>query len=79
MPDKSQNQKNQKGLNNYAKYSGIAFQMAIIILAGTFGGMKLDKLVKPSFPLFTIICSFLSVLISMYLVIKGLMSKNENE
>jgi len=76
MQDKNQKQKNQKGLNNYAKYSGMAFQMGIIIFAGTFGGIKLDKLVNFSFPLFTVICSLLSVIISMYLIIKELISKN---
>lgn len=79
MPDKSQKNKSQKGLNNYARYSGVAFQMGIIIFIGTFGGIKLDKLVKLSFPVFTVVCSFLSVLIAMYIVIRGLISKDKND
>lgn len=71
--------KDQKGLNNYAKFSGIAFQMGIIIFLGTFGGIKLDKLVKFSFPLFTVLCSFLSVMLAMYIVIKEFISKDKNE
>jgi ATP synthase protein I len=70
---------NQKGLNNYAKYSGVGFQMIIIILAGTFGGIKLDKVVSFKFPLFTLVLSFLSVLLSMYIVIKEVLSKDKNE
>jgi ATP synthase protein I len=79
MPDKKLLNKSQKGLNNYTRYSGIAFQMGIIIFLGTFGGIKLDKLVKLSFPLFTVLCSFLSVIIAIYVVIKELTSKDKNE
>jgi hypothetical protein len=76
MPDKNQKGKSQQGLNNYARYSGIVFQMGIIIFAGTFGGIKLDKLVRFSFPVFTVVCSFLSVMLALYIVIKGLISKD---
>ncbi|MBN1598373.1 MAG: AtpZ/AtpI family protein [Bacteroidales bacterium] len=44
--------------------------MAIIILAGTFGGIKLDSLVSISFPLFTVVLSFFSVLLAMYIVLR---------
>jgi F0F1-type ATP synthase assembly protein I len=53
--------------------------MIIIILAGTFGGIKLDKLVPIKFPLFTILLSFLSVILAMYIVIKEISSKDKNE
>jgi len=79
MPDKNLKNKDLKKLNNYARYSGIVFQMGIIILAGTFGGIKLNKLVRLSFPLFTVICSFVSVILAMYIVIKEFISKNNNE
>ena len=43
---KKKNQKNpeNKGINDFARYSGIAFQMVGIILITTWGGIKLDKL-----------------------------------
>jgi ATP synthase protein I len=79
MPDKKILDKNQKGLNNYAKYSGVGFQMLIIILAGTFGGIKLDKVLTTKFPIFTIVLSFLAVILAMYVVIKEFTSNDKNE
>jgi hypothetical protein len=77
-PDPQQQlQKTQKNLNNYSRNSSLVFQMAIIILAGTFGGIKLDALVKWSFPVFTVTLSFLSVILAMYFMLKDLMRKNK--
>jgi F0F1-type ATP synthase assembly protein I len=74
-PENKSLKKDQKVVNNYARYSGLAFEMAIVILAGTFGGIKLDKVVRFQFPLFTVVFSFLSVLIAMYVVIKEFIGK----
>jgi hypothetical protein len=49
--------------------------MAITILAGTFGGIQLDKKVKMQFPLFTIIFSLAAVALALYLVLKDLINK----
>ena len=55
-PKSSRNQKNnQSNLNDYAKYSTIAFQMIAIILVGVFGGIKLDQIVRLEFPVFTVV------------------------
>lgn len=64
------NQEN-KGLNNFAKYSGIAFQMIGIILITTWGGTKLDKLTGWETPVFTIVLSLLGVFAAIYTAIKG--------
>lgn len=75
MPSNPQHRKNKKSLNNYSKYSGIAIQMGIIILAGTWGGIKLDEKLKLNFPIFTVILSFLSVILAMYLMLKEFIGK----
>ncbi len=75
MPDNPPLRKTKRNLNNAAHYSGIGFQMAIIILAGTFGGIKLDKMTHSSFPVFTVILAPLSVFIALYLVLKELLGK----
>ena len=41
--------------NNYARYSGLAFQMAAIIGLSVWGGRWLDGLTGWKFPLFTIV------------------------
>jgi F0F1-type ATP synthase assembly protein I len=69
---KKKNLKNQgnKGLNNFAKYSGIAFQMIGIILITTWGGTKLDSLTGFETPVFTIVLSLLGVFAAIYTAIK---------
>ncbi|MFC2098880.1 AtpZ/AtpI family protein [Bacteroidota bacterium] len=59
-------------LNNYARYSGLAFQMIAIILVGVFGGIKLDEVVNWEFPVFTLVFTLLSVIMSMYYAVKDL-------
>lgn len=57
-------------LNAYAKFSGIAFQMIVIIGLGTYLGLKLDEKYPDDFSLFTIALSLISVIITMFYVIK---------
>jgi len=73
-PQKTNNQE-KKQLNNYAKYSSIAFQMLVIILIGVFGGVQLDAWLKLNFPVFTVILSLLSVSLAIYTVVKDLLKK----
>ena len=65
-PKKSQN----KGANNYARFTGLAFQMLGIILVTVWGGTKLDKLTGWHTPVFTIILSLLGVFAAIYTAIK---------
>jgi ATP synthase protein I len=59
-----------KGIKDFAKYSGIAFQMIGIILVTTWGGVKLDKLAGSHIPVFTIILSLLGVFAAIYTAVK---------
>jgi F0F1-type ATP synthase assembly protein I len=70
-------EKTAKSLSEYAKYSNLAFQMLAIILVGVFGGIKLDKWLKPSFPVFTVVLSFLSVIFALYYVLKDFIRKKK--
>ena len=74
-----QKQKNQKkppknpenkGLQDFGKYSGLAFQMIAIIAVMTWGGVKLDKILGLSTPVFTVILSLLGVFAGIYTAIK---------
>ncbi|HZX63275.1 MAG TPA: AtpZ/AtpI family protein [Bacteroidales bacterium] len=66
-------QKKQQ-FNSYARYSGMGLQMLIIILAGVFGGYKLDQWLHTG-PLLIIILSIISVVISIYSVTRDLLRK----
>jgi F0F1-type ATP synthase assembly protein I len=63
-----------KGLNQYARYSGMAFQMMVIIVAGAFGGLKLDQWLKTK-PVFTVIFSIAAVFLAIYYVTRDLLKK----
>jgi ATP synthase protein I len=72
QPLKKKNQKSpeNKGINDFARYSGIAFQMVAIILLTTWGGIELDKILHFKTPVFTIIFSLLGVFAAIYTAVK---------
>jgi F0F1-type ATP synthase assembly protein I len=59
-----------KGLRDFGRYSGMAFQMIGIILITVWGGVKLDKLTGWHTPVFTIILSLLGVFAAIYTAVK---------
>ena len=65
-----ENQKNlpkkPRNLNDYARYSSLAFQMVIILGLGVWGGLKIDGWLNMKFPLFTVVLSFVAVLLAIY-------------
>jgi F0F1-type ATP synthase assembly protein I len=61
---------NKRALNNYAKYSSMAFQM----LLGIFAGFKLDQWLHIK-PVLTIIFSLSSVILAIYFVTRDLLKK----
>ncbi len=71
---KKKNQAPQRAnqINEYVKYSGLAFQMAGLILLGYWLGSKIDSWLDLSFPAFTIILILLFLSLSFYSLIKSL-------
>ena len=59
----------KKQLNDYARFSGIAFQMIATILLGTFGGIELDKFIPNKVHIFTIVLSLASVFLAIYNIV----------
>ncbi len=70
--------KQDSALHRYAYYSNLGFEMAALIAAGVFGGIKLDNLADTS-PLFTVVLSLAGVALSMYLLIKKTMPPSTKE
>jgi F0F1-type ATP synthase assembly protein I len=66
---------NKKQLTGVIKYSGLAFQMIVVILLVLYGGMKLDQYLEREFPLFTILGAILGVFLSLYFALKDLLKK----
>ena len=62
----------KKMFNNYARYSGIAIQMVVVIGLFAFAGYSIDKRRQSAMPLFTALFSLAGVCISLYLVIRSI-------
>jgi F0F1-type ATP synthase assembly protein I len=71
-PSKKKNPKptQNKGVNDFARYTGLAFQMLGIILVTVWGGTKLDTLTGWNTPVFTIVLSLLGVFAAIYTAVK---------
>ena len=54
----------------------MAFQMLAIILLFTFGGIKLDKCLALSFPIFTVVLSLTGVILGICVGIKDFFKKS---
>ncbi len=63
--------------NAILKYSGMAFQMAAIILIFTLIGKKLDAHFGMEKPTITLIFALLSVIIALYLNLKDIIFNKE--
>ncbi len=61
-----------------AKFSGMAFQMGLIIVLGVLGGQKVDAWLDTG-KIFTMIISIISVGLAMYLPLKGLMNPKDKK
>jgi F0F1-type ATP synthase assembly protein I len=68
--------KRKRSLENYARYSSIAFQMLAIILILVFAGYKLDGWLHTK-PVLTVVFSFGSVIIAIYSVTRDLLKKKK--
>ncbi|WP_026999948.1 AtpZ/AtpI family protein [Eisenibacter elegans] len=65
-------QPNKPPLNDYAKYSGLAFQMAAVIGLSLWVGMQLDKYLGLAQPLFTVLFILMGVVGAMLWLIRSL-------
>lgn len=75
--NKSEKKDNQ--LNSYAKYSGIVIQMIAVIGIGTYIGVKLDEKFPNEHNLYTIGLSLASVIGSMVLAIRQIISNSKED
>jgi F0F1-type ATP synthase assembly protein I len=67
------NKDNLTGLQNYAHYSGLAFQMITIILVFVWGGKRIDEFYFQGHSIFIIVLSLIGVFIAMYIALKDLL------
>ncbi|RCH54851.1 hypothetical protein DJ568_10245 [Mucilaginibacter hurinus] len=61
-----------KGVNNYARYSAVGFQMIAIIGVFTYAGYKIDEAAGHKVQWVAALLALAGVFISLYLVIRSL-------
>lgn len=81
MPQNKPNPNKDKptGLQSYARYSGIAFQMIAIILIFTWAGRKIDEHFLGGKTVFIIILSLAGIAIALYVVLKDFLHSKGKE
>jgi apolipoprotein N-acyltransferase len=70
---KKSDAKNPKRIPNVMKYSGMAFQMGIIIWIGTFLGQKADAYFQLETPYLAALGATLALFIALYTTFKDLL------
>lgn len=71
--------KPSNSLNQYARFSGIAIQMGVIIGLSAWGGKKLDEHFNLNKPYLTIVCSLTGVAIALYLIIREVIKMGKKD
>lgn len=71
--------KPNNSLNQYARFSGIAIQMGVIIGISAWGGKKLDEYFNLNKPYLTIVCSLVGVAVALYLIIKEVINMGKKD
>jgi len=75
-PKKRRTEKqNNDNLKSYARYSGMAVQMIVIIVIMTYSGVWLDERREAETPVFTLILSLLGVFAALYFALKDFIGK----
>jgi ABC-type molybdate transport system permease subunit len=61
-------------MNNYIKYSGLGFQMIVILGIFSFAGYKIDQYLHHQVQWVTAIMALAGIFVSFYIVFKSLKS-----
>lgn len=61
-------------LKQYARYTGIAFQMMAIMAFSAWLGWKIDQWMELNFPVFTLVLTITAVALVLYKLIRSLSS-----
>lgn len=66
-------------LENYAKFSGLAFQMAVLIILAAYGGKWLDERQENETPGWTIVLILIAIFVSLYQVIRAVIKISKKD
>lgn len=63
-------QKPKKKIDDFIRYSSLAFEMIVIMAVGTWSGILIDDWLELGFPVFTLVLMILSVIGAIYYVVR---------
>lgn len=69
----------KKKLENYAKFSSLAIQMAVLIVLAAYGGKWLDEKQKNETPVWTIVLILIAIFVSLYQVIRAVIKISDKD
>jgi len=69
--EQKENTSGKTEVNAYAKYTGVAFQMIVVIGVFAFAGYKIDNAAGHTTKWVTAVLSLIGVFVSLYLVIRA--------
>jgi len=72
MANNEQNENGDRPMNAYAKYTGLGFQMIVVIGGFSYAGLKIDQAANHQVKWVTAVLSLVGVFISLYIVIISL-------
>ena len=72
------NPDDNKPMRNYAKFTGLAFQMIAIIGGFAYAGYKIDEYRGSKTPIITAAFSLVGVVLALYQVVKQLNKNNDS-
>ena len=77
---KNNNHSKEKGspLKDYARYTGMGFQMLVIIVIFVWAGNKLDEHMASEKPIFTAIFAVVGVLVGLYTSLRDFIGKKND-
>lgn len=67
----------QKQFNNYLRYSGVGFQIAVTIGVGVFIGYELDKQMRNAEPYCMLVFAMAFIPLGLYIGLRGVAGKKE--
>ena len=75
IPPEEPNESRKKSLSAFARYSGMAFQIAAAIILGVLAGQWLDKKFPMKFAVFTTILTILGVFVGVFFAIRDVLKQ----
>jgi F0F1-type ATP synthase assembly protein I len=76
--DRKKENKDSSGLRSFTRYSGIGFQMIIIILLFYWAGSKLDERTANEKPVYTTILTLVGVFAGLYIILKDFIGRKDD-